>query len=55
VDELKVGGVVINDFPTFRVDHMPYGGVKASGLGREGILSAMLEMSEEKMVVIRKS
>jgi glyceraldehyde-3-phosphate dehydrogenase (NADP+) len=55
VDELKVGGVVVNDFPTFRVDHMPYGGVKASGLGREGILSAMLEMSEEKMVVIKKT
>ena len=55
VDELKVGGVVVNDFPTYRVDHMPYGGVKASGLGREGILPAMLEMSEEKMVVIRKS
>ena len=55
VEALNVGGVVINDFPTLRVDHMPYGGVKASGLGREGILSAMLEMSEEKMVVIRKS
>jgi len=55
VQALNVGGVVINDFPTFRVDHMPYGGVKASGLGREGILPAMLEMSEEKMVVMRKS
>lgn len=55
VEALKVGGVVVNDFPTCRVDHMPYGGVKASGIGREGILPAMLEMSEEKMVVIRKS
>ncbi|MDQ6966979.1 MAG: aldehyde dehydrogenase family protein, partial [Mariprofundaceae bacterium] len=55
VETLRVGGVVVNDFPTYRVDHMPYGGVKGSGLGREGILPAMLEMSEEKMVVIRKS
>jgi len=55
VQALKVGGVVVNDFPTYRVDHMPYGGVKSSGIGREGILPAMLEMSEEKMVVIRRS
>jgi len=55
VEALRVGGVVVNDFPSFRVDHMPYGGVKSSGFGREGILPAMLEMSEEKMVVIRKS
>jgi len=54
VDELEVGGVVINDFPTYRVDHMPYGGVKNSGLGREGIRYTMLEMSEEKMVVTHK-
>ncbi len=53
VDHLDTGGVVVNDFPTYRVDHMPYGGVKDSGLGREGIHSAMLEMSQEKMVVIR--
>ncbi|MCF7822068.1 MAG: aldehyde dehydrogenase family protein, partial [Mariprofundaceae bacterium] len=55
IEALEVGGVVINDFPTYRVDHMPYGGTKNSGLGREGILSAMLEMTEEKMVVTRKS
>ncbi|MDX8391779.1 MAG: aldehyde dehydrogenase family protein [Mariprofundaceae bacterium] len=54
IDALHVGGVVINDFPTYRIDHMPYGGVKASGLGREGLRSAMLEMSEEKTVIIRK-
>jgi len=54
VDQLRVGGVVVNDFPTYRIDHMPYGGVKGSGLGREGIRPAMLEMTEEKMVVIRK-
>lgn len=54
VERLEVGGVVVNDFPTYRVDHMPYGGAKDSGLGREGIRYAMREMSEEKMVVIRK-
>lgn len=52
VERLRVGGVVVNDFPTYRVDHMPYGGVKDSGMGREGIKSAMIEMSEEKTVVI---
>jgi len=55
VEALEVGGVVINDFPTYRVDHMPYGGIKNSGMGREGIRSAMLEMTEEKMVVTRHS
>jgi len=53
IDALHVGGVVVNDSPTCRIDHMPYGGVKGSGQGREGIRSAMLEMTEEKMVVIR--
>ena len=53
IEHIETGGVIINDFPTFRVDHMPYGGVKDSGLGREGIRSAMLEMSEPKMVVTR--
>jgi len=52
---LRTGGVVVNDFPTYRVDQMPYGGIKASGQGREGIRSAMLEMSAEKMVVIHNS
>jgi acyl-CoA reductase-like NAD-dependent aldehyde dehydrogenase len=55
VAELQVGGVVINDFSNYRIDPMPYGGIKGSGLGKEGIRSAMLEMSNEKMVVIRKS
>jgi acyl-CoA reductase-like NAD-dependent aldehyde dehydrogenase len=55
IDELEVGGVVINDFPTYRVDQMPYGGTKNSGLGREGIISAMREMTEEKMVITRNS
>lgn len=49
-NELHVGGVMINDFPTFRVDHMPYGGVKLSGMGREGIKYAMEEMTELKLI-----
>jgi glyceraldehyde-3-phosphate dehydrogenase (NADP+) len=49
--KLEVGGVIINDVPTFRVDHMPYGGVKDSGLGREGVRDAMLEMMEKKILV----
>ncbi len=48
---LDVGGVMINDVPTFRVDHMPYGGVKNSGLGREGIKFTIEEMTEIRLVV----
>ncbi|OUM87675.1 MAG: aldehyde dehydrogenase [Bacillus thermozeamaize] len=48
---LRVGGVMINDIPTFRVDHMPYGGVKESGMGREGVKYAIEEMTELKLVV----
>jgi acyl-CoA reductase-like NAD-dependent aldehyde dehydrogenase len=50
-EELHVGGVVINDVPTFRVDQMPYGGVKDSGTGREGIKYAVEEMTEMKLIV----
>ena len=50
-DSLEVGGVIINDSPTYRVDHMPYGGVKDSGLGREGVRYAMEEMSEIRLLV----
>ncbi len=50
IRRLDVGGVIINDVPTFRVDHMPYGGNKESGLGREGIRYAMEEMTNIKMV-----
>lgn len=50
-EKLNVGGVIINDIPTFRVDHMPYGGVKESGFGREGIKYAIEEMTELKLVV----
>ncbi|WHY00165.1 aldehyde dehydrogenase family protein [Neobacillus sp. DY30] len=49
--ELHVGGVIINDVPTYRVDQMPYGGVKESGTGREGIKYAVEEMTEMKLVV----
>ncbi len=52
-DHLQVGGVIINDVPTFRVDNMPYGGVKDSGLGREGIQSAIRDMQEERMLAIK--
>lgn len=50
VKRLDVGGVIINDVPTFRVDHMPYGGNKESGLGREGVRYAMEEMTNIKFV-----
>ncbi|PJK11035.1 aldehyde dehydrogenase [Lysobacteraceae bacterium NML08-0793] len=52
-DQLEVGGVIIGDVPSFRVDNMPYGGVKASGIGREGVRSAILDMSEERLMVLR--
>ncbi len=48
---LEVGGVIVNDVPTFRADHMPYGGVKDSGLGREGPKYAILDMMEPKVLV----
>jgi acyl-CoA reductase-like NAD-dependent aldehyde dehydrogenase len=51
---LEVGGVMINEVPTFRVDHMPYGGIKDSGMGREGLKYAIREMTELKMVMIRE-
>ncbi|MFP4557056.1 MAG: aldehyde dehydrogenase family protein [Bacteroidales bacterium] len=50
-NKLKVGGVIINDVPTFRVDHMPYGGIKDSGLGREGVKYAMHDMMELRLLV----
>jgi len=52
-DELDVGGVVIGDVPSFRVDNMPYGGVKDSGLGREGIRYAIEDMTEIRLMVMR--
>jgi glyceraldehyde-3-phosphate dehydrogenase (NADP+) len=50
---LSVGALIVNDSPSFRVDAMPYGGVKDSGLGREGVRFAMEEMTERKLLVIR--
>ncbi|MGW8321130.1 MAG: aldehyde dehydrogenase family protein, partial [Thermodesulfobacteriota bacterium] len=52
-DELEVGGVIIGDVPSWRVDHMPYGGVKDSGLGREGIRWAIEDMTEVRLMVVR--
>lgn len=52
IRDLQVGGVVVNDFPSYRLDHMPYGGVKNSGVGREGARFAIEEMTRIKMVVI---
>jgi len=52
--ELDVGGVIINDVPSFRVDSMPYGGVKNSGLGREGVRYAIEEMTERKVLVLSR-
>jgi glyceraldehyde-3-phosphate dehydrogenase (NADP+) len=50
--ELEVGGVIVNDVPTYRIDHMPYGGVKDSGLGREGLRWAMEDMTEIRIMVM---
>ena len=52
-DQLEVGGVVIGDVPSWRVDNMPYGGVKESGLGREGVRYAIHDMTEIRLLVIR--
>ncbi len=52
-NRLEAGGVIINDVPSFRVDHMPYGGVKDSGLGREGIRYAIKDMTEIRLLAIR--
>jgi acyl-CoA reductase-like NAD-dependent aldehyde dehydrogenase len=51
-NELEVGGVIVNDVPTYRIDHMPYGGVKDSGLGREGLRWAIEDMTEIRIMVI---
>lgn len=51
-EELEVGGVIAGDVPTFRIDHMPYGGVKDSGLGREGLRYSIEEMTEPKLLVM---
>jgi glyceraldehyde-3-phosphate dehydrogenase (NADP+) len=48
---IEAGGIILNDVPTFRVDHMPYGGVKDSGLGREGVAYAIRDMLEARILV----
>ena len=53
-DRLDVGGVIVNDVPSFRIDHMPYGGVKDSGLGREGPRQAIEDMTEPRLLVIAR-
>jgi acyl-CoA reductase-like NAD-dependent aldehyde dehydrogenase len=51
-ERLEVGAVIINEAPSFRADAMPYGGVKDSGVGREGVRSAMTEMTEPRLLVL---
>jgi acyl-CoA reductase-like NAD-dependent aldehyde dehydrogenase len=53
-ENIEVGGVVINDVPTYRIDHMPYGGVKASGLGREGLKYAIEDMTEPRLMIFNR-
>jgi acyl-CoA reductase-like NAD-dependent aldehyde dehydrogenase len=52
-DRLEVGGVIVGDVPSFRVDNMPYGGVKDSGIGREGVRYAIEDMTETRLLVVR--
>ncbi|MFN3739095.1 MAG: aldehyde dehydrogenase family protein [Thermodesulfovibrionales bacterium] len=54
-ENLEVGGVIINDIPTYRIDHMPYGGVKGSGSGREGLRYAIEEMTELRLMVLNRN
>ena len=51
-EELEVGGVIVGDVPSFRIDQMPYGGVKESGLGREGLRFSIEDMTEPKLLVM---
>jgi acyl-CoA reductase-like NAD-dependent aldehyde dehydrogenase len=53
-EELQVGGVIVNDVPTYRIDHMPYGGSKDSGLGREGVRYAVEDMTEIRIMVLAR-
>jgi glyceraldehyde-3-phosphate dehydrogenase (NADP+) len=54
-EHIDVGGVIVNDVSSYRVDHMPYGGVKQSGFGREGVKYAIEEMTEPKLLVMNMS
>jgi glyceraldehyde-3-phosphate dehydrogenase (NADP+) len=53
-ERIEAGGVIVNDIPTYRIDHMPYGGVKASGLSREGLRYAIEDMTEMRLMVINR-
>jgi glyceraldehyde-3-phosphate dehydrogenase (NADP+) len=53
-ESLEVGGVIVNDVPTYRIDHMPYGGVKSSGLSREGIRYTIDDMTEPRLMVVNR-
>jgi acyl-CoA reductase-like NAD-dependent aldehyde dehydrogenase len=53
-DELEVGGVIVNDIPTWRTDAMPYGGVKDSGLGREGLRWSIEDMTEPRLLAFAR-
>jgi acyl-CoA reductase-like NAD-dependent aldehyde dehydrogenase len=53
-EEIEVGGLVVNDVSTFRIDHQPYGGVKSSGAGREGVRYAIEEMTEIKVMSVNR-
>ena len=53
-ERLEVGGIIHDDVPTWRVDEMPYGGVKQSGLGREGLRDSIREMTEPRLLVLRQ-
>mgnify|MGYP003471146925 CR=1 FL=1 len=54
-EHIEAGGVIVNDVSSYRVDHMPYGGVKQSGFGREGVKYAIEEMTEPKLLVMNMS
>ena len=51
-EALEVGGIIVNDVPTYRMDHMPYGGMKDSGFGREGVRYAIESMTEVKLLAL---
>ncbi len=53
-DELEVGGIIVNDIPTWRIDPMPYGGVKDSGLGREGLRWSIEDMTEPRLLAFAR-
>jgi acyl-CoA reductase-like NAD-dependent aldehyde dehydrogenase len=53
-ESIESGGVIMNDIPTYRIDHMPYGGVKASGLSREGLRYAIEDMTEMRLLVLNR-